>query len=273
MVQEIFPTLVDIATRMLQTPPSSAQEIPTMLHLILKTYKTSILIFLSPHQQSAESLVPWGRLLFAVVNLQIPPEAVPEDEDERERSEWWKAKKWAYGVLGTLFHRYPSFYRFVPFVTCSLNTLSFRYGNPSQLPSTMQKEYGAFAQHFVTMFAPEILGTYLRQVELYVSGQTWLSKKSQYQIFKFFTEWYVHSTITVLLSSLIYIRGMSSVKPKSTWTLLKPHFETLVSTFVFPQLSFTSVKQALWENDPVDYVRVSVGGTLFFFKRPPFTLT
>ena len=79
-----------------------------MLHLILKTYKTSIVVNLSQHQQSPESLVPWGQLLFAIVNLQIPVEAVPEDEEERENSEWWKAKKWAYSTLGRLFHRYVS---------------------------------------------------------------------------------------------------------------------------------------------------------------------
>ncbi|KAJ7845435.1 armadillo-type protein [Mycena olivaceomarginata] len=213
---ELFPTLVGIATQMMQTPPNASQEIPTMLHLILKTYKTSIVVHLSQHQQSAESIVPWGQLLFAVVNLQIPKEAVPEDEDERERSEWWRAKKWAYGVLGRLFHR---------------------FGNPSQLPSAMQPEYSAFAQHFATMFAPEILAIYLRQVELYVSNQAWISKKCQYQIFTFFTE---------------------CIKPKSTWTLLKPHVQTLVESFVFPQLSFNAGRQSLWEGDPVDYVRISV---------------
>lgn len=106
VVSELFPTLVAIATNMLTTPPTQSQEIPTMLHLILKTYKTSIVINLSTHQQSAESLVPWGQLLFNVVNLAIPKEAVPEDEEEREQSEWWIAKKWAYATLGRLFHRY-----------------------------------------------------------------------------------------------------------------------------------------------------------------------
>ena len=67
-----------------------------MLHLILKTYKTSIVVNTSQHQQSPENLVPWGQLLFAVASLQITVEAVPEDEEERENSEWWKAKKWAY---------------------------------------------------------------------------------------------------------------------------------------------------------------------------------
>ena len=95
---------------------------------------------------------------------------VPEDEDDRERSEWWKAKKWAYKILGRLFHR---------------------FGNPSQLPSSLQKDYGEFAEHFVTAFAPEIFKIYLEQIQLYVSGSAWLSKKCQYRIFTFFTEWYV----------------------------------------------------------------------------------
>ncbi|KAI0688708.1 ARM repeat-containing protein [Cytidiella melzeri] len=217
LVKQLFPTLVNIATQLLATPPANAsQEIPFMLHLILKTYKTSIVLHLSAHQQSSESLVPWGRLLFQVVNLQIPKDAVPENEDERERSEWWKAKKWAYGILGRLFNR---------------------FGNPSQLPSSLQQEYAVFAQHFVTTFAPEIFKIYLQQVELFVSGQTWLSKKCQYQIFTFFTE---------------------CVKPKSTWVMLKPHFETLVSSYVFPQLCFNSTKQEQWTNDPIEYVRIAV---------------
>ena len=90
---------------MLNTPPSSAQEIPSMLHLILKAYRVSITVDLSAHQQSAESLVPWGRLLFQVVNLSLPSDAVPEDEEEREKSPWWKAKKQAYATLGRMFDR------------------------------------------------------------------------------------------------------------------------------------------------------------------------
>ncbi|GJE91719.1 ARM repeat-containing protein [Phanerochaete sordida] len=217
LAAQLFPTLVNIASQLLATPPANAdQEIPLMLHLILKTYKTSIVLHLSQHQQRPESLVPWGRLLFQVVNLQIPKEAVPEDEDDRERSEWWKAKKWAYGILGRLFNR---------------------FGNPSQLPSAMKQDYADFAQHFVTTFAPEIFKIYLQQVELFVSGHAWLSKKCQYQIFSFFTE---------------------CVKPKATWSMLKPHFETLVSTYVFPQLCFNAAKQEQWETDPIEYLRISV---------------
>ncbi|CAA7262814.1 unnamed protein product [Cyclocybe aegerita] len=215
LISELFPTLVSIAGQMVAQPPTSSQEIPTMLHLILKAYRTTIVINLSEHQQSSQSIVPWGNLLFAVVNLRLPKEAVPEDLEEREKCEWWKAKKWAYAVLGRLFHR---------------------YGNPSQMPSTLRKDYLQFAQHFVTAFAPEILNIYLQQVELYVSNQEWLSSKCQYHIFQFFTE---------------------CVKPKATWVLLKPHFDKLISNFVFPQLSFNASRRALWDSDPVDYVRIS----------------
>ncbi|THH06885.1 hypothetical protein EW145_g3782 [Phellinidium pouzarii] len=217
IVKETFPQLVTIGLQLLTSTSSvSSQDVPTILHYILKTYRSSMILQLSKHQQSHESIVLWGRLLFQIVNLEVPNEAVPEDEDEREKCEWWKAKKWAFSVLGRLFHR---------------------YGNPSQLPSTLKADYLVFAEHFVTNFAPEIFKTYLHQVELLISGQRWLSKKCQYHIFSFFTE---------------------CVKPKSTWAFLKPHFQTLVSSFVFPQLCFTPIKQELWESDPVDYVRTSI---------------
>ena len=158
-----------------------------MLHLILKTYKSSIVFSLSPHQQTPESLMPWGRLFEQVIRLELPKEAVPEDLEERERCEWWKAKKWAYATLGKLFHRLVVL--FILFADAHL-TLS-RYGNPSQLPSTMKKEYAVFSQHFITVYAPEIFNLYLNQIDRYNSGQTWLSKKSLYHVISFYTEWSV----------------------------------------------------------------------------------
>lgn len=125
----------------------------------------------------------------------------------------------------------------------------------------MQKEYKVFANHFVETFAPEIFKVYLEQVEAFVEGRSWLSKKCQYRIFSFFTEWYV--TSSCFSSKFRSIQSyMYSVKPKSTWALLKPHFEKLVSSYVFPQLSFTPERKELWDSDPVDYVRTSVGAPL-----------
>jgi importin-7 len=105
IIEHLFPTLLAVGTDLASNAPSTSQEAPTMLHFILKAYKDSLTSRLSKHQQSQENLVPWGRLLFTVVQMQIPPEVVPLDEDEREKSEWWKAKKWAYAILCRLFNR------------------------------------------------------------------------------------------------------------------------------------------------------------------------
>ena len=115
IVADLFPTLVSVATQMIQTPPSLSQEIPTMLHLILKTYRTSIILNLSDHQQNSESLVPWCQLFFGVVNIRLPKDCVPVDEDDRQKCEWWKAKKWAYADLGRLFHRLGLDFRILSF--------------------------------------------------------------------------------------------------------------------------------------------------------------
>ena len=51
-----------------------------------------------------------------------------------------------------------------------------------------------------------------------------------------------------------------SMKPQSTWTLLKPHSKTWFppgDLCVCPT-SFNDTKKELWENDPVDYIRISV---------------
>lgn len=49
-----------------------------------------------------------------------------------------------------------------------------------------------------------------------------------------------------------------SVKPKVTWALLKPNYQALLETFIFPQLVFNATKQASWEEDPLEYVRVTM---------------
>ncbi|KAF8267216.1 armadillo-type protein [Lactarius quietus] len=216
------------------------QDIPVILHFILKMYKHPIVLNLSRYQQSAEGLMPWGRLLFQVVNLRIPEDAVPADEDEREHSEWWKAKKWAYGILGRLFHR---------------------FGNPSQLPSPLQEEYGAFAQHFVTSFAPEIFKVYLQQIELYVSGQAWLSQKCQYQILQFFTECHTKATFLPILGFVNTLLDAHPATPQCFGALnmlsalspfamrhpeVKHKMEGFMSQHIFKLPEFTAQEGYMW---------------------------
>ena len=61
----------------------------------------------------------------------------------------------------------------------------------------------------------------------------------------------------------IRIRHPYSVKPKSTWAILKPHVETLTSSFIFPTLVFDAERAELWSSDPLEYARRSVGACTF----------
>jgi len=47
----------------------------------------------------------------------------------------------------------------------------------------------AFGKHFITNFAPEILRSYLLQIQLYMSGKVWLSQRCVYLIVDFLEEW------------------------------------------------------------------------------------
>lgn len=161
-----LPHILHTGNNLLNSDNASSQEVGEILYLILKVYKTSMHTELTKHQQSHESIVPWGTFLLNVVQKQIDPSALPADDDAREVAPWWKAKKWA-------FH--------------SLNKLFSRYGNPSQLPSDM-KAYKPFAEHFVATFAPEILKVYLRIAEANSQSNLWISKKAFYFLCMFFTE-------------------------------------------------------------------------------------
>jgi hypothetical protein len=49
-----------------------------------------------------------------------------------------------------------------------------------------------------------------------------------------------------------------SIKHKATWQIIKPHTETLVAHFIFPQLCFSAEDEELWNDDPVEYVHKKV---------------
>ncbi|SPC66853.1 related to NMD5 - Nam7p interacting protein (Importin-8) [Ustilago sp. UG-2017b] len=161
-----LPHILQTGNGLLGSENVSSAQVGEMLYVILKVYKTSMHTELSKHQQSNESIVPWGTFLLNVVQQEIDPSQLPADDDGKELAPWWKAKKWA-------FH--------------SLNKLFSRYGNPSQLPSDMKK-YKPFAENFVETFAPEIFKVYLRIAEANSGAGMWISKKAFCFLCMFFTE-------------------------------------------------------------------------------------
>lgn len=136
--------------------------------------------------QEDSSILPWGQFLISIVTTKLDASITDpleeDDEDERESKEWFKAKKWS---------------------TFALNRLFMKYGNPSQLPPSLNT-YKPFAERFVTVFAPEILRVYLGLIEGFVGASEkaksegkevaairdgWVSKKVRSMISQFLTEW------------------------------------------------------------------------------------
>ena len=181
IMQRTLPLLLQIGQHLLESPSTS--DAAEYLHIIFKIYKNSILNDLLPTHAAADSILPWGKLLLGMAALQVPN--VEAEEDEREKSESWKAKKWAFASLNILFTRCAVFSG--PFPIRLTN--SFRYGNPSQMPTPLLDRHAGFAKTFVETFAPEILKVYIQQVELYVTQKAWLSRKVIYKIVQLLTEW------------------------------------------------------------------------------------
>lgn len=114
-----------------------------------------------------------------------------------------------------------------------LNRLYSRYGSPSQLPCNMQ-QYKPFAENFICSFACPILQLYLEQVELFIQDHDWMSRKVICHTIVFFEE---------------------SIRPKETWSVLKPQVPVLLSRFIFPLVCITNDEVEEFQNHPEDYVR------------------
>ncbi|KAF9190108.1 hypothetical protein BGZ50_000457 [Haplosporangium sp. Z 11] len=213
IIATFFPAIQQIGTGLMSANNVEAAE---MLKIIFKCYHHTIQIDLSERLRDNALLIPWGTLFIQMVEKSLAAVDLPTDLEELEKHPWWKAKRWAYQCL---------------------NRLYTRYGNPTAL--TSDSKFKSFAEGFAQNFAPNILSAYLKQVELWVAKQAWLSPRVLCLIGNFFEE---------------------SVKDKHGWSLIKPHSETLITHFVFPQLCFTAADEALWIEDPVEYVHSRIDG-------------
>lgn len=209
VVNVAFPTLLGIANKLVQENSLEAGE---MLRICVKCYKHAVYYGLPQPLQSHQATVDWCTLFLTIISKKPPECAMPEDSDERERNHWWKARKWAYANLNRLF---------------------VRYGNPSGLSTSQEKEYGDFSKNFITHFAPEMLKVYLGEIEKWVGGNHWLSKPS-------------------LSYTLIFLE--ECVKPKAMWDKLKPHMDSLIKHLIFPVLCQSDEDMELFTDNPPDYL-------------------
>ncbi|KAG1469127.1 hypothetical protein G6F56_003440 [Rhizopus delemar] len=172
-------------------------EAADMLKLALKIYHSSIQMDLPPcFEDQMTHLVPWCSLFIKIIEKPIN---VPNDTEDFEKYVWWGTKKWAYRCLNLLVEKY------------------------SAQPDSS----------FMKNFTPNILTTYLQQLDVWMKKECYMSDKCLALSANFLCE---------------------AVKHKITWKIMKGHVDTLVSQFIFPLVCFSSKDELIWTENPVDYV-------------------
>ncbi|KAI0390471.1 importin-beta domain-containing protein [Xylariaceae sp. FL0594] len=114
----------------------------------------------------------------------------------------------------------------------NLNRLWIRHGN-SQGLTVKREETVKFAKDFETTIAPEIMKHYLAEIEKWVSKTTWLSKPC-------------------LSYTLVFLD--ECCRPKSTWNLMRPHLNNLVTHLVFPVLCLSPEDVEKFQDEPEEYL-------------------
>ncbi|KAI0012052.1 importin-beta domain-containing protein, partial [Xylariaceae sp. FL0662B] len=151
IIEASFPRLQQVCNELVNQESDEAAE---MLHIALKAYKHATWLELSSFLKQHDVNIGWCSIFLQTVSKTIPPSAMAEDIEERERHHWWKAKKWAY---------------------FNLNRLWIRHGNPASV-TAKDEETTRYAKEFEITIAPEILKHYLQEIEKWVSKTSWLSK-------------------------------------------------------------------------------------------------
>ncbi|ODA78543.1 hypothetical protein RJ55_05924 [Drechmeria coniospora] len=150
IVETSFPRLMAICNELVNQESDEAGE---MLHLALKAYKHATWLELSPYLRQEQTNIAWCTVFLQTVAKPAPASSMQGDPFEREKHQWWKAKKWAF---------------------FNLNRLFIRHGNPAS--PGKGAEAAAFAKNFTANIAPEILKHYLQEIEKWVAKTTWLSR-------------------------------------------------------------------------------------------------
>ncbi|KAI6088473.1 ARM repeat-containing protein [Hypoxylon rubiginosum] len=114
----------------------------------------------------------------------------------------------------------------------NLNRLWIRHGNPSTI-TVKNDGTSRYAREFETTIAPEILKHYLQEIEKWVGKTAWLSKPC-------------------LSYTLVFLD--ECCRPKSMWSLLQPHLNTLVTHLVFPVMCLSDEDVEKFEDEPEEYL-------------------
>lgn len=103
MMNEFLPLLYQRCVGLMQDQSLPAAEIKKMIIKIM----FAVFQYQLPTDVLTEQNLPaWMQLYQAIIDQDVPETCNELDEDEREKSAWWKLRKWAIHSLYRLFERY-----------------------------------------------------------------------------------------------------------------------------------------------------------------------
>ncbi|KAI5962725.1 NMD5 [Candida theae] len=108
-----------------------------------------------------------------------------------------------------------------------------RYASSNTL--SRKVSYKDFHDLFITEFIPRFIEQFLAIIEEYCHGKRWLGLTALYQILEFLSHCIVEQT---------------------TWKLIKPYFETLVTHLVYPVIVPTDQVLEIYDEDPQEYINL-----------------
>ncbi|MCP9263055.1 Importin-7 [Dirofilaria immitis] len=138
----LMPMLLE---RLITLMPDASQESCLLQKLILKIFYGLVQFSLNLEMFTGQSLTQWLEQFRLIIERAVPEEVNTVDEDDRERTVWWKCKKWASAIVGRIFEK---------------------YGSPGQV----QLNYSEFAENYMACFAIPILNTCLQVLDGYRNG-------------------------------------------------------------------------------------------------------
>ncbi|VDK80864.1 unnamed protein product [Onchocerca ochengi] len=138
----LMPMLLE---RLITLMPDTSQESCLLQKLILKIFYGLVQFSLNLEMFTSQSLTQWLEQFRLIIERAVPEEVNILDEDDRERTVWWKCKKWASAIVERIFER---------------------YGSPGQV----QPNYSDFAENYMTCFAIPILNACLQVLDGYRNG-------------------------------------------------------------------------------------------------------
>lgn len=219
LITNIFPYLLQIAKHFVSLPQQTEQSL-LALKIILKSYLKACRFCLPKFFQQQEVLQSWFSIFLQLLDIPCPPQwCIPRATPYSDR----EAER-------------NIFWNAKKWACHSINKIFSRYGSTED--SSDHGRLPHFTKSFLKHFAVPCLECYIKMAKQSMAG----------------TGDRISSRIVCLICDFL----IDSLRPKPTWSIVQRNLEMLVTNFIFPHCCIGSADEELWENDPLEYVRIKM---------------